>query len=160
MRVASSTAGGRRARRIIGESYHYKGPRPPFSNAPTSMKFHGLKSLVFAAICLLLVLPASPNTVLMVIANSDSLTREETTIKTQFQNWGYTVTTVWDNDAQANFDAAVAACDVVYIPSTIQELELMSKLRTATKGVVSAERYEDVYTGFSTQLGWDYAPHR
>jgi hypothetical protein len=96
-------------------------------------------------------------TVLLVVVNSASLLAEETAIKTQFQTWGYTVTTVSQNDTQTNINNAVAAADVVYIPSTIQEWILTSALRTATKGVVCAERYEDVYMGFSTGLGWDYS---
>lgn len=117
--------------------------------------------LLFASIVLAIGLAwgaaAQAANVLLVVANNGSLTTEESAIRTQFQSWGHTVSTIWDNDSQANFDTAVAAAHVAYIPSTIQEWELTSKLRAASIGVVCAERYEDVYMGFSTGLGWDYS---
>jgi Concanavalin A-like lectin/glucanases superfamily len=121
------------------------------------MKSRGFLAPIVVFLGLLWAGSAQAMTVLLVVVNSASLTSEETAIKTQFQTWGYTVSTVSQNATQTNIDTAVAAADVVYIPSTIQEWVLTSALRTATKGVVCGERYEDVYMGFATNLGWDYS---
>lgn len=77
----------------------------------------------------------SSYTVLLVTANS-SLTSEETSRKSQFESWGYTVNTLQDGSDPANFDTAAAAADVVYVPYSVDGTSLSSKLRTASIGVV------------------------
>lgn len=98
--------------------------------------------------------PVDAANVLLVIQNS-TIGAEETARRTQFQAWGHTVTTIEDNASQATFDTAIAAADVVYIPTTVQEWELTTKVKAATKGVVCEERYLDIEMGFSTTDGWD-----
>lgn len=78
---------------------------------------------------------SSGKTLLLITADS-SLTGEESTRKSQFESWGYTVNTVQDGDAQATIDAALAGSDVVYIPYSVDGAALSSKIRAATIGVV------------------------
>src|SRR5262245_6282466 len=94
----------------------------------------------------------SAQTVLMV-TNTSTLSAEETSRRTQLQNWGFTVTTVVDSSAQATIDAAVAAATVVYVPETITDSDLTSKLRQAAIGIVYEEGGVDDDFGFSTTTG-------
>ncbi len=100
------------------------------------------------------VAPAHAANVLLV-TGAATLTSAETARLTQFQTWGHTVTTIVDSDTQTNFNTAMAAVDVVYIPMSVQEWELGTKAKATTKGVVCEERYLDVEMGFSTADGWD-----
>lgn len=92
-------------------------------------------------------------TVLMVTNNNGSLTSEESARRTQFQNWGYTVTTVWDNAAQAIYDTALASAHVVYVSEEVSDGQVSTKLRLATIGVVSEDRNLDNEIGFTTSNG-------
>jgi hypothetical protein len=92
-------------------------------------------------------------TVLMVITGA-SLNSEETARRTQLQNWGFTVTTVQDSAAQGTIDTAVAAADVVYVPCTIDDWDLLYKLRTAAKGVVTETPGLDTEFGYNTADGY------
>jgi hypothetical protein len=91
----------------------------------------------------------------LLVTGAGTLTSDESARRTQFQTWGHTVTTIVDSDTQTNFNTAMAAVDVVYVPMTVQEWELTNKVKTTTKGVVCEERYLDVQMGFSTGIGWD-----
>jgi hypothetical protein len=91
----------------------------------------------------------------LLVTGSGTLTSDESARRTQFQTWGHTVTTIVDSDTQTNFNTAMAAVDVVYVPMTVQEWEVGTKVKTTTKGVVCEERYLDIEMGFSTADGWD-----
>lgn len=91
----------------------------------------------------------------LLVTGAGTLTSDESARRTQFQTWGHTVTTIVDSDTQTNFNTAMAAVDVVYIPMTVQEWEVGTKVKTTTKGVVCEERYLDIEMGFSTADGWD-----
>lgn len=97
--------------------------------------------------------PAIASNVLLVV-DAPTLTSSETARKTQFETWGHTVTTIQDNDTQTNFNTAMAAVDVVYIPMTVDDWEVTNKCKATTKGVVCEERYIDDDMGFSTGSGW------
>ena len=91
----------------------------------------------------------------LLVTGAASLTADESARRTQFQTWGHTVTTIVDTDTQTNFNTAMAAVDVVYIPMTVQDWEITNKAKATTKGVVCEERYIDDDMGFSTTVGWD-----
>ncbi|MCA9237651.1 MAG: LamG domain-containing protein [Planctomycetales bacterium] len=91
--------------------------------------------------------------VLLVISGS-SINSSESARRTSFQGWGHTVTTIQDSASQSSFNTAMASADVVYIPATIQEWELTTKVKASTCGVVCEQPYMDVNMGFSTNLGW------
>lgn len=109
--------------------------------------------LLLAALCLAPAPVRAANVLL--VTGSSTLTSDETARQTAFQGWGHTVTTIVDSDSAANFNTAMAAVDVVYVPMTVQEWELTTKVKTTTKGVVCEERYLDVEMGFSTADGWN-----
>jgi hypothetical protein len=92
-------------------------------------------------------------TVLMVTTDT-SLNAEETARRKQLQNWGYTVTTVADNATQTVIDAAVATANVVYVPGTIDDWELLYKLRTTAKGVVTETPGLDTEFGYASADGY------
>src|SRR3954469_70333 len=75
--------------------------------------------------------------ILMLTNNSGSLTAVESTLKTRLESAGWTVNTLWDGDTQANYDAAIANNDVVYITSDIAPTDVGTKLRTCPIGVIN-----------------------
>ena len=79
-----------------------------------------------------------PN-LLLVVVDPSSLTAQEAAKKVLIESWGYTVNLIDESDSQANFDAAIAANDVAYIPQDINSTNLGTKLRNATIGVVNEE---------------------
>jgi hypothetical protein len=78
-----------------------------------------------------------PCTLLFVVGNPGSLTSADTGRKGLFESWGYAVTLMDDGDTQANFDAAIAANDVVYVGPSASGPSLLDKVTGATKGVVN-----------------------
>ncbi|TWT30168.1 Pentaxin family protein [Posidoniimonas corsicana] len=92
---------------------------------------------------------------LFVRTNSGAYTSEEQARVTQLESWGYTVTPIWDGDSQANFDAAVAAADVAFAGSTVDDHELLYKLRTAGCGVVSETHGLDEEFGYVSAEGYN-----
>lgn len=101
----------------------------------------------------LAAVPARAATVLMVTSNT-SLEPIESAIKSQLEAWGYTVATIVDSDSQANFDAAVANAAVVYVPCTIEDWDLLYKLRTASKGIITETPGLDTEFGFAAADGY------
>src|SRR3954452_1557447 len=75
--------------------------------------------------------------ILMMTTNSGSLTAVESTLKTRLESGGFTVNTLWDGDTQANYDAAIANNDLVYVTSDITPTDIGTKLRTCPIGVVN-----------------------
>src|SRR4051812_19828549 len=73
----------------------------------------------------------------MLTANSGSLTASESTLKSLLQSAGYTVNTLWDGDTQANYNTAFANNDCVYVPGDVSSTNISNKLRTAQIGVVN-----------------------
>jgi hypothetical protein len=76
---------------------------------------------------------------LLVAANAGNLSAQTVARKTLIESWGYQVNVIDDDDTQANFDAAVAANDVVYIPEPIDPAKLGTKLTEAPIGIVNEE---------------------
>lgn len=99
-------------------------------------------------------LDATAASVLLVIRDSSPSSSESSRISS-FQSWGHTVSTIRQDRDSSEFNTALSAADVVYIPCTIEEWELGTKVKSTTKGVVCEERYLDIEMGFSTADGWD-----
>jgi hypothetical protein len=91
--------------------------------------------------------------VLLVISSS-TINASESARKTSFEGWGHTVTTIEDSSSQASFDTAVASANVVYVPGTIQDWDLLYKLRTAACGVITETPGLDTEFGFTTSDGY------
>jgi hypothetical protein len=113
------------------------------------------RALIDSLLLALVLVNASVHaqTILMVTATS-TLSSEETARRTQLQSWGFTVTTVVDSDSQATIDAAVALADAVYVPCTIEPWDLLYKLRTAAKGMVTEIPDLDTEFGYATADGY------
>src|SRR6476661_2888540 len=75
--------------------------------------------------------------ILMLTDNSGSLTAVESTLKSRLEAAGWTVNTLWDADSQANYTAAYANNDVVYIPSDVSPTDIGNKLRACNIGVIN-----------------------
>ena len=79
---------------------------------------------------------------LFVVGNASSVPTDDEARKTQFEDWGYTVTVIDDNkfhdsdDVPADYADAVAAADVVYISANADENMVRVSLKDATIGVV------------------------
>ena len=100
------------------------------SNASARRWMAGLVS--GSVIALLVTLLASRSAlgvnVLLLTDSNGSLTTVESNIKTNLQAAGYTVNTLWDGDSQANYTAAFANNDCVYIPSDVSTTEGCERL--------------------------------
>ncbi len=81
----------------------------------------------------------SNGNVLLVVVNPANLTAQEGAKKALIEGWGYTVNLIDESDSQANFDAAIAANDVAYIPQDINSSNVGTKLVDAAIGVVNEE---------------------
>ena len=92
---------------------------------------------------------------ILLVTSGSSLNSEETARKSQFESWGYAVTTIEDSSSQSAFNTAASNVDVVYIPSTVQSYDVSSKCKNFSVGVVSEERRIDNAMGFSTNEGWE-----
>lgn len=88
----------------------------------------------------------SAGNLLMVVADATTLLPQEILRRAEFEGWGYAVTVIDDSDSQANYDAAVAANDVVYIPEDTASTQLGTKLLNAPIGVLIEE--SDCYDDF------------
>ena len=80
---------------------------------------------------------ASGINIVMMTTNSGSLTAIESTLKSRLEAGGFTVNTLWDGDTQANYDAAIAINDIVYVTSDITPTDIGTKLRNCAIGVVN-----------------------
>jgi len=58
-------------------------------------------------------------------------------MKTLIESWCYSVTVIDDGDSQANFDAAAAAADVVYVSGTTSGPTLVNKLTGSPTPIVN-----------------------
>lgn len=113
--------------------------------------------VAFAAFCVVLGTTApslfAQQTILLVTSNDGSLTSEESSRRSSFQSWGYTVTTIWAGSSQTTFDNAVSSSDAAYIPEDVNSGTLGTKLRLATIGVINEETQLDDEFGFSDTGG-------
>lgn len=101
------------------------------------MNLRGLSAVTGVLVALFASQEASGANVLLLTDSSGSLTTVESNIKTNLQAAGYTVNTLWDGDSQANYTAAFANNDVVYIPSDVSTTDMGTKLRTCPIGIVN-----------------------
>ena len=88
------------------------------------MKRRGLSAVVGVLVALFASQGSVGVNVLLLTDSSGSLTTVESNLKTNLQAAGYTVNTLWDGDSQANYTAAFANNDVVYIPSDVSTTDM------------------------------------
>ena len=75
--------------------------------------------------------PSLPPQLLFVVADSASLSGQETAKKALIESWGYLVKLIDESDSQSNFDAALALNDVAYISGSVDNSNLGNKLTMA-----------------------------
>ncbi len=75
--------------------------------------------------------------VLMIVGNPASLTTQDQDKIDLLNGWGFGVTLINDNDSQAEYDAAMADADVVYVVTSVSPSTVGSKLNSTSLGVVS-----------------------
>lgn len=68
------------------------------------------------------------------------------------ESWNFDVELIMDDAAQSEFDAALASADVAYVPATIDDTVLGTKLVSATIGVVSEETQLKEEFGFANDV--------
>ena len=85
--------------------------------------------------------PSLPPQLLFVVADSASLSGQETAKKALIESWGYLVKLIDESDSQSNFDAALALNDVAYISGSVDNSNLGNKLTDAAIGVVNENRH-------------------
>jgi hypothetical protein len=92
---------------------------------------------------------AAPAKNLLFVAAGTTPTAQEQLRIDLIESWGYGVNLIADDDSQANFDAAVAANDVVYISETVDTNMVGTRLTNATIGIVNEEMqlYADLDLG-------------
>ena len=91
---------------------------------------------------------------LLVVVNPASLTAQESAKKALIEGWGYAVNPIDESDTQPNFDAALAANDVVFITEDVTASNINTKLVNATIGIVT-EEVNIAELGISSSVGWD-----
>src|SRR3954470_6763688 len=101
------------------------------------MKRRGISAFVGLMLALFAGRSAFGINILMMTTNSGSLTAVESTLKSRLEAAGFVVNTLWDGDTQANYTAAIANNDLVYITSDITPTDIGTKLRTCPIGVVN-----------------------
>lgn len=121
-----------------------------------------LRILLPMAVCALtmcLRLDSACGYTALLVTKTSTLATDETFLRTQMQSWGYTVNTIVDSDSQANFNAAVALADVVYVPYTVDATDIAYKLRTVTIGIVSESPGLDQEFGIGSGDGYTQSWH-
>lgn len=93
---------------------------------------------------------ASAGNLLLAVGNAGSPSADDLLRKATFRGLDYNVTLIDDGDAQATYDSAVAANDVVYVSESVQSSELATKLLDAPIGVVIEEGYAYDVFGLTT----------
>src|SRR5690349_12148341 len=83
--------------------------------------------------------PALGVNVLMLTDSNGVLSSSESTLKSRLEQAGFRVNTLWDGDSQANYTAAFADNDCVYVPQSVTSTDVNTKLRSAPIGVVNEE---------------------
>ncbi|MGI9343249.1 MAG: DNRLRE domain-containing protein, partial [Gammaproteobacteria bacterium] len=79
----------------------------------------------------------STGSVLLVVGNAGSPSSKDTGRQALMESWSFAVTMIDDGESQANFDAAAAAHDVVYVSGTIGGGTLADKLTGSPTPIVS-----------------------
>ncbi|MDJ0939562.1 MAG: DNRLRE domain-containing protein [Woeseiaceae bacterium] len=96
----------------------------------------------------------SSGSVLMVVGNDGNLTAQEQLKKTLLESWGFAVNVIDEDDSQADFDAAVASNEVVFITEDVNAGDVNTKLTDATIGIVTEEANLADDFGFADSIQW------
>jgi hypothetical protein len=101
------------------------------------------------------IAPRGSGKVLMVIGDSPtSPATSDVVLRTRFEEWGYSVMFIQDDDSQANFDSGVAINDAVFISESVFSENVGSKLTNIVIGLVSAEGFLNDELGIASAAAW------
>lgn len=95
---------------------------------------------------------SSAETVLMVVGNSANPSGRDQDRQTLIESWGYAVQLIDDDQDAAQFDAAVAAADIVFVTDSVSDATLGAKLADAPIGVISEEGGQLDDLGFGSDV--------
>lgn len=79
----------------------------------------------------------APPKVAMVVYNPGSLNAEEQARDTKLKSWGFTMSYISASGTQAQFDAACATIDAIYVPEGVYSLVLASRFNNPAVGIVT-----------------------
>ena len=96
---------------------------------------------------------ASSKPLLLVVGDAATLSGKDAGMKTLMESWCYNVTVIDDGDSQANFDAAAAVADVVYVSGTTSGPSLQDKLTGSPTPIVNEINGKLDNFGFSSSTG-------
>ncbi|MFW2403867.1 MAG: DNRLRE domain-containing protein [Gammaproteobacteria bacterium] len=92
---------------------------------------------------------SSATNVLLVVGDPANLTAQEDAKRALMESWDFIVNLIDESDSQANFDAALASNDVVFVTEGSDPGAIGSKLTDTTVGVVNEEEALLVELGFT-----------
>lgn len=79
---------------------------------------------------------SNAKTILLVVQDTASLTRHESSVKTLLESLNCVVRTINDAASQTDFDTEFPLCDMIYVPNII-DVAVAEKFRNTTIGVLS-----------------------
>lgn len=91
-------------------------------------------------------------TLLLVVANVNSLDDQELARSELIQSWGWVVNLIDDSAWQSEFDSAFEQNDVVYVPATVDSDILLFKLANAPIGIVNEEPKQGAPLGLASSF--------
>ncbi|MEN0111628.1 MAG: LamG domain-containing protein, partial [Planctomycetota bacterium] len=98
--------------------------------------------------------PGSSEGVLVMLTDDNGVLSEGETFRVRrLAYWGFTVVLLWDGAGQADYDAAIATADAVYVPGLADASDVGDKLRECPIGVVYEKGGLDDNLGLSNQEG-------
>jgi len=101
------------------------------------------------------MVPQGTGKILMVIGdNPASPSAGDAVLRERFEDWGYFVSFIQDDDSQANFDAAIVLHDAAFISASVDSLNVGTKLETAVIGVVNAKGEMNDPMDIAAGAGW------
>jgi len=122
---------------LVAATAGMAGERFYTSDAADSSRWPSL-SITYACECgVVCIAPRGQGKVLMPASSSSNPNASELKIIELLESWGYEVQPYWAKNSQSNFNAAMAANDVVYVPATANANDIGTKLTNATIGVIN-----------------------
>ncbi|RDH85507.1 MAG: hypothetical protein DIZ78_11250 [endosymbiont of Escarpia spicata] len=124
---------------LLAPTVDYQGAEFDSSDA-TDPTTHPKLTITYTCECGVACLaPQGSGKVLLVVGDTGTVDLDDVYKRLLFEDWGYTLSLIDDDEDQAAFDTAFASNDVVYVSETVSGWTLGDKLNTATIGVVNEE---------------------
>jgi len=101
------------------------------------------------------IAPQGSGKVLMVIGDSPaSPSAGDAVLRDRFEEWGYSVSFIQDDDSETNFDSGIAINDAAFISASVDSGNVGSKLANAVIGVVNAKGDLNDEMGIASAAAW------